>query len=326
MPSSGVSLRCRSETGTVSPSGACRLQAARHVGGRIVPARHLLALAQRARASQVVVPDLVRRRHRRIVEAQPIGVELVAALGAERIGFLGERDRVLFAARDVAHHDARQAVLALEPDQPIRESVTSSTIARRAGAGRDRASSRGRRGQAACSTILKSSAPSALVRMISTRRPSRMMLDVVLHRRLARRDQPRLRVRIGEIDQPAFRRLVIVHRNDREAAGLRAAERDEETSCPVPRRRARRRSPACRAGGDRRARADDWRRAARSRTRANRRSRRRARGVGNDLVGQVAAGAKIAHAHRVDIPSPRRRPTRRAADGRANARAPPSWK
>src|SRR5256885_8076531 len=68
-----------------------------------------------------------RRRHTRLQGDWSSDVcssdldEFVAAIRAERIGFLGERNRVLFAARDVARHEARRAVLTLEPYQPIGE-------------------------------------------------------------------------------------------------------------------------------------------------------------------------------------------------------------
>ena len=55
--------------------GGRRQQAPRHIGGRIVAARNLLALAQGpVLRHEVVVPDLGGRRHRRIGEAQEMPV------------------------------------------------------------------------------------------------------------------------------------------------------------------------------------------------------------------------------------------------------------
>ncbi len=42
-------------------------------------------------------------------------------LDAERVGLLVESDRMLFAAVETPHDDARQAVGALQPDQPVGE-------------------------------------------------------------------------------------------------------------------------------------------------------------------------------------------------------------
>ena len=83
-------------------------------------ARHLLALAQNAGACrQIVVPHLGGRRHRRIGEAQGVGDKLEPGIHAERIGLLGKRDDVLVSVGEAAHDDARQPVLALQPHQPV---------------------------------------------------------------------------------------------------------------------------------------------------------------------------------------------------------------
>ena len=50
-----------------------------------------------------------------------VGVVLVALGHAERIGFLGEVDRVLLAIGEAAHDDARQPVLAFQPHEVILE-------------------------------------------------------------------------------------------------------------------------------------------------------------------------------------------------------------
>ena len=94
------------------------MQAAGDVVGGVMAARHLLRLAQDARARlHVVVVHLRRRRHRRIGEAQRRRVELVAGRHAQRVGLLVEVDGVLGAIGEAADDDARQPVLALEPDQ-----------------------------------------------------------------------------------------------------------------------------------------------------------------------------------------------------------------
>ena len=49
------------------------------------------------------------------------GGELVAAVDAERIGLLGERDNVLLAGLKSPDHDARQTILAFEPYEPVLE-------------------------------------------------------------------------------------------------------------------------------------------------------------------------------------------------------------
>ena len=71
-----------------------REDAPRHVERRVVAGGHFLLLAQHALARlHVVVVDARRRRHRGIGEAERVGVELVAAGQAERIGLLVEGDR-----------------------------------------------------------------------------------------------------------------------------------------------------------------------------------------------------------------------------------------
>ena len=121
------------------------------------------------------------------------------------------------------------------------------------------------------SAILKSSAPSALVRTsrTSSPRPCRMMLDIVLHRFRAAATSTGCASGTRQIEQPRFRSLVIVHRDVGEAAGLQPPERHEEAAVGllvdehvVSRRR-------CRADADRRATGGDWRRAAHSRRRMN---------------------------------------------------------
>src|SRR5262249_58760753 len=90
--------------------------------GSVVAAGDFLPLAQNAFGRcEIIIPDFFRRRHRRIGEAQKIGRELVAAVDAERIGLLGECDNVLLATRKAPNHNARQAILALEPYEPVFE-------------------------------------------------------------------------------------------------------------------------------------------------------------------------------------------------------------
>src|SRR6266404_6102149 len=86
-------------------------------------------LAQNAFARcQIIIPDFFRCGHRRIGEAQKVGRELVAAVDAERIGLLGERDNVLFSARKASNHNARQTILALEPYEPVFEDYEREDI------------------------------------------------------------------------------------------------------------------------------------------------------------------------------------------------------
>ena len=97
---------------------ARRHDAGRDVVGGIVPRRDLLALAQGPLPGRhVVVVDLGRRRHRRIGEAQPRGVVLVAFDDIERVGRLLEGDDVLAAVGEVADHDRGQRILALQPHE-----------------------------------------------------------------------------------------------------------------------------------------------------------------------------------------------------------------
>src|SRR5262245_47736 len=55
----------------------------------------------------------------------------------------------------------------------------------------------------------------------------RVMLAVVLDGRLARGDQPRRRIGLVEVEEPAFRRLMIVDRDLGKAPGLAGCDRDE---------------------------------------------------------------------------------------------------
>jgi hypothetical protein len=59
-------------------------------------------------------------------------------------------------------------------------------------------------------------------------RPVGMILDLVLHRGFARRNQHRLGIRDGQVDQPRFGRFMIVDRDVGEAARLQLVESDEE--------------------------------------------------------------------------------------------------
>src|SRR5260370_15975152 len=61
-------------------------------------------------------------------EAKKVGRELVAAVDPERIGLLGECDNVLLSARKAPNHDARQAILALQPYEPVFEDYERQDI------------------------------------------------------------------------------------------------------------------------------------------------------------------------------------------------------
>ena len=182
--------------------GGRRQQPARDVVGGVVAARHLLRLAQGARARlHVVVEDLGRRGHRRVGEAQRRGVELVAAGDAQRIGLLGEGDGVLGAVGEAADDDARQAVLALEPRPggPGRRSPPGS--GGRACGRRSRASWPRSGAASGASQTRKSSAPPELVVMIR-RSPwcsTRVFVAVLARRDQARRALRRDRRRSGRL-------------------------------------------------------------------------------------------------------------------------------
>ena len=78
---------------------------------------HLLTFHQHALARRhVIVENLARTGHGRGAEAQHVGVKLITGIETKPIGFLGKGDGVLFAAGQITYDDARQAVLALQPD------------------------------------------------------------------------------------------------------------------------------------------------------------------------------------------------------------------
>ncbi|GJE60396.1 hypothetical protein MPOCJGCO_2508 [Methylobacterium trifolii] len=106
------------------PVGRGGEQPAGDVGGRVVPARHGLALAQgAAAAAAIVVPGLGRGRHRRVDEADHRRLEFVPRLEAERVGLLGEGHGVLRPRIEVPHDDARPGLRDLEADQVPRQEV-----------------------------------------------------------------------------------------------------------------------------------------------------------------------------------------------------------
>ena len=91
-------------------------QPAGDVVGGIVPARHLLGLAQRpGTGAHVVVEGLPRRRHRAVDGAERLGLEFVAGREREVVGLLLEGDGVRLAALQVGHDNARQAAHPLQP-------------------------------------------------------------------------------------------------------------------------------------------------------------------------------------------------------------------
>ena len=127
------------------------------------------------------------------------------------------------AACDFAHDDARQAVFALEPHEMARVGAHRDDHApldmgdeiapvfvrrRRQGRGREL-------------EILRAVAIRADVERLA------MMLDLVAMRGFARGDEPGRGARIGQIDQPDFRRVVAAHRNHAEAARMAAVQMHE---------------------------------------------------------------------------------------------------
>ena len=296
------------------------LQASCDIGGRIVAGRNFLALAQHACAlDEVVVPDFVRCRHRRIGEAQRVGLEFVTRIGTERISLLSKRDGVFLAGLKLVHNDAWQAVGALEPDQPvgidgecqhvdawtIRHEILPVFVRRR------------RHGRPDDFEILR------FVRIGADdeRRCAAeigMMLDLVVDVRPPRRHQRRRGFRVGQIEQPAFRGFVIVNGNLRIAAGLQVYERTQSNSGLYFRTQARRRSPACRGDGEKLSADDATRPSARSRRLWNPWSTPQPR----RYRGQYRSGRAafdVAYAYRVEFRARPRRPAMRSACDQANA-------
>ena len=184
-----------------------RHQPARDIVLRIVAGRHFLRLAQRALArAHVVVEDLRRRRHRRIGEAHDVGVVFVGARQAERIGFLVEGDHVLLAGRAVADDDARQAVLALQPDEESLKPTDARGSAGRARAATSSSSCRDRVGDRRGHDLEVLGA----VGIGQDEEDVAAFLKIVLQAGLARRDELRLGSGSSAGEEPVFRGLVVV--------------------------------------------------------------------------------------------------------------------
>ena len=169
----------------------------------------------RVRARHVVVVDFRRRRHRRIGEAQIGGLEFVAAHGVERIGGLVEGDGVLFAGLEVADDDGGQRVGALQPHHVAGIEFDIEHID--ALAMRDQVAPVGAlgRGERRGDDLEVDGAigigeNEQLVAAVGER---------ILHAFLARRDQARRRVGIGQIDQPLLGGFVVAAGDHAEAAG-----------------------------------------------------------------------------------------------------------
>ena len=186
------------------------------VVGGVVAGRNFLPLAQHPRPrGHVVIIDFRRRRHRRIGEPQIGGLEFVAAHGVERIGGLVEGDGVLFAALEIADDDRGQRVGALQPHhvagiefdiEHIDAFAIWNQVAPVGAFGRGE-----RRGDdLEVDRVIRIGENEQLVAAVGER---------ILHAFLARRDQARRRVGVGEIDQPLLRGLVIAAGDDAEAAG-----------------------------------------------------------------------------------------------------------
>ena len=93
------------------------------------------------------------------------GLELVAGRHAERIGLLVEPDGPFAVVAQIAHDDARQALDAFEPHQVVGEHDEVEDQHARLMRHEIGPVARRRASAAGAVTILKSSAPSALVRM-----------------------------------------------------------------------------------------------------------------------------------------------------------------
>src|SRR5262245_56088440 len=90
-----------------------RHETARDIIGRIMAARNLLRFSQSSLARlHVVVKHLRRRSHRRVGEAERVGVVLVAWRYAERIRFFREVDLMLGAVGKGTDANAWQPIFA----------------------------------------------------------------------------------------------------------------------------------------------------------------------------------------------------------------------
>ena len=159
----------------------------------------------------------MKRKRRRVV--------FVAGAHAERVGLFVEGDGVLLAVGEAADDDARQAILALQPDEevlegddvedqppgPVRLDLAPVLAARVVGRRLDDAEILGAAG------------------IGQDDQPAFMMVDRIFVLGLARRYETRRRVRIGRIDQADLGGLVVVHA-EQEIACRPASCRDRENS------------------------------------------------------------------------------------------------
>ena len=209
--------------------GGRRQQAARHVASRIMTGGDLLAFAHGARARRhVVVIGLGRRRHRGIGETQQVCRKLEARVHAERISLLCEVYGMLRAVGERPHHDARQPVLALEPDEPVgkhRDRQDHPPIAMRHDLAPGLAP---RRGQGR-SDDLEVLGPVAVGEddEAGYAVKNRMVLGLVANPHFARRHQAGSGVGRAEVDKAYLGGLVIMDRDRGERSRLRLAKRDE---------------------------------------------------------------------------------------------------
>jgi len=200
------------------------------VACRIVTGRHLLALAQDPLARRkVVVPHLGRRGHGRIIEAHQRLVETIAGVEAERIGFLGEFHSVLDSRFQRTHHDAREAVLALEPHQMPAKGGDGED--QPAGLVRHQLAPVGARGRGErrgddleVLRPVRIGLDEEALRSLEVR----MVLDAVSQPDGARLDEARGRLDVLEVEEMDLAGLVVAAGDQAETAGLGAAERDEE--------------------------------------------------------------------------------------------------
>lgn len=94
--------------------------AARHIVLRIVARGHFLRLQERAFArAHIIIEELFRRRHRRIGKTDDIRIIFGAAMQSQRIGLLIESDGVFLAGLAIMDDDARQTVVAFDPDKMV---------------------------------------------------------------------------------------------------------------------------------------------------------------------------------------------------------------
>ncbi len=188
-------------------------------------ARHLLLLAQAARAAlHVVVEGLSRRRRRGVFETDGGRVEFLGAVELERIGFLAEPHRMLAAISPAADHQPLMPLLTLQGNKmagqgdrlddpaslPMRHQITPILPPWRRGWRGDDLEVRG------------------FVHVGAYHQAIAPIVEVIADVGLARGDQHRLAVGTRGIDQPLLRGIAVRGRDHDEPLGPGAVDGDLE--------------------------------------------------------------------------------------------------